>query len=76
MDGPVGEPNMEGISIGGRVGGDGLDAELAAGADDTHRHLSSVRDEDAPEHQRAPAARSARAKSAQKGDALGTVRRL
>src|SRR5881296_594263 len=61
VDRLVGEPHRERIGIRLRVGDDGADAELAAGADDPQRDLAPVRDEDLMEHlyrARAPGARS------------------
>ena len=47
----VGEADVEALAVGGRVHGDGLDAELAAGADDADRDLAAVGDQDALEHE-------------------------
>src|SRR5690606_17109658 len=49
-DALVGQPHMHGIGIGGRVHGDGLDAELLARAQDAQRDLAAVGDEDLVEH--------------------------
>ena len=46
----VGEAHDGGLGVGGRVDGDGLDAELAAGARDAQRDLAAVRDQDLLEH--------------------------
>jgi hypothetical protein len=46
----VGEANVERVTVGRRVDGDGLDAELTAGPDDPDGDLASVRDQDAAEH--------------------------
>jgi len=46
----VGHPDVERLSLGGRVDGDGLDAELVERADDADRDLTPVRNEDAGEH--------------------------
>ena len=46
----VGEPHMHGVGVGGRVDGDGRDAELLRGAQDAQRDLAPVRDEDLVEH--------------------------
>ena len=49
-DGAVGEGDMEAVAVGGGVDRDGLDAELAAGADDADGNLAAVGDQDAAEH--------------------------
>ena len=46
----VGEPHVEGIPVELGVHGDGLDAELASGADDAHCDLAAVGDQDLLEH--------------------------
>jgi hypothetical protein len=50
-DGLVGLPQVERVRVRLRVHGDGLDAELAAGADDALGDLAAVGDQDPPEHQ-------------------------
>ena len=45
-DGAVGEPHPGALAVGGRVDGDGLEAELVAGADHAHGDLAPVGDED------------------------------
>jgi hypothetical protein len=50
LDGLVGERDVERVSVGGRVHGDGVDAELPAGADDPNCSFAAVGDQDAPEH--------------------------
>ena len=50
VHGPIGGGDMRGADIGVRVDRDGLDAELAACADDAQRDLAAVRDEDAFDH--------------------------
>ena len=50
MNRAVGEADVEALAVGGRVHGDGLDAELAAGADDADGDLAAVGDQDALEH--------------------------
>ena len=49
-DALVGEADMHGVAVGGRVDRDGLDAELLAGAQDAERDLAAVGDEDFLEH--------------------------
>ena len=46
----VGEPDVQRVLVGLGVDGDGLDAELAAGADDAQRDLAAVGDQDFLEH--------------------------
>ena len=46
----VGEPHVQRVLVGLRIDGDGLDAQLAAGADDAQRDLSAVGDQDFLEH--------------------------
>jgi hypothetical protein len=46
----VGEPHVERLAIGLGEHGDGLDLELAAGAQDAKRDLPAVGDEDLSEH--------------------------
>ena len=53
--GLVGEAHVERARVGLGVDGDGLDAELAAGAQDAQRDLAAVGDEDLLEHRRRPA---------------------
>ena len=48
--GEVREHDVQRVGVGVAVHGDGLDAHLAAGADDAHRDLAPVRDEQAFEH--------------------------
>ena len=43
--GLVGDLHVQGVLVRGRVHGDGLDAHLAARADDAHGNLAAVRDE-------------------------------
>ena len=47
----LGEADVEALAVGGRVHGDGLDAELATGADDADRDLAAVGDQDPLEHE-------------------------
>ena len=47
----VGEPDMHGIGIGGRMHRDRADAHLAAGAQDAQRDLATVGDQDLVEHE-------------------------
>src|SRR5439155_13622198 len=49
-DGPVREPHVERVVVGGRVDGDGLDVQLVQRANDAHGDLASIRDENALEH--------------------------
>ena len=42
-DGFIGEANVQRVAIGFAVDGDGLDAELLAGADDAQGNLPAVR---------------------------------
>ena len=49
-DALVGEPDMHGVGVGGRVHGDRRDAELLAGAEHPERDLAAVGDEDFVEH--------------------------
>ena len=49
-DGPVREPHVERVLVGGRVDGDGLDVQLVQRANHAHGDLASVRDENALEH--------------------------
>ena len=46
----VGEPHVQRVLVRLGVDGDGLDAQLAAGADDAQRDLSAVGDQDFLEH--------------------------
>ena len=46
----VGEPHVQGVLVGLRIDRDGLDAELAAGADHPQGDLAAVGDEDFLEH--------------------------
>src|SRR5262249_53311708 len=50
-DALVGHTHMHGVAVGGRVDGDGLDAQFLAGAQHAERDLAPVRDEDLLEHQ-------------------------
>ena len=45
VEGLVGEPHVQRRAVGVGVDGDGLDAELAAGADDADRDLAAVGDQ-------------------------------
>ena len=54
----VGVPQVQRVLVDLGVDGDGLDAELLAGADDPQGDLAPVRDENALEHRRAQAASS------------------
>ena len=47
----VREADVQGVFVGLRVDRDGLDAELAAGADDAQRDLPAVSDQDFLEHE-------------------------
>ena len=47
----VGEPHVQRVLVGLGVHGDGLDAELAARADDPQGNLAAIRDQDLVEHQ-------------------------
>src|ERR1700733_438817 len=49
-DGLVGEQHVLGVEIGGRVNCDGLDAELAAGAQDPKSDLAAISDDDLFNH--------------------------
>jgi hypothetical protein len=49
-NGLVGSRNKRQIAVGIRVDGDALDPELATGADDAERNLSSIRDEQPLKH--------------------------
>jgi hypothetical protein len=51
-DALVGKADMHRVGVGRRVDGDGGDAELLAGAEDTKRDLSAVGDQDLREHGR------------------------
>ena len=51
-DGTVGQADVQGLLVRGRVDGHGLDAQLVGGADHADRDLAPVGDEDAPEHAR------------------------
>ena len=51
----VGEADVQRVLVGLGVDGDGLDAELAAGADDAQGDLAAVGDEDFLEHDGAAA---------------------
>ena len=46
----VGEADVQRVFVGLRVDRDRLDAELAAGEDDPHRHFAAVRDQNFLEH--------------------------
>src|SRR6185295_16410995 len=46
----VGEPHMHGVGVGGRVDGDGRDAEFLGGAQNPQRDLAPIGDEDFVEH--------------------------
>ena len=48
----VGEPHMHGVGVGGRMHGDGRDAELLAGAQHAQRDLAAIGYEDFFEHRR------------------------
>ena len=77
VDGPVGEPDVQRVAVGGRVHGDGLDPELAAGADDADRDLAAVGDQDAARTRRRRAfvtARNAPARSARHACAFSAIR--
>ena len=50
--GAIGEPHVERVLVGGRVDGDGLDAELVQRPDHADGDLAAVRDEDSVEHWR------------------------
>ena len=50
-DALVGELDMHGVGIGGRVHGDSRDAELLARPQDTQGDLAAIRDQDLVEHQ-------------------------
>ena len=58
----VGKPHVQRVLVGLRIDGDGLDAELAAGADDAQRDLAAVGDQNLVEHQR-PATFTANSRS-------------
>src|SRR5690606_15229727 len=45
----VGEAHVQGVGVDVRVDGDGLEAELVAGADDAYGDLAAIRDEDTTE---------------------------
>ena len=47
----VGEADVQRILVGLRIDGDGLDAELAAGADDAQGDFAAISDEDFLEHE-------------------------
>src|SRR5437868_73986 len=49
-DGFIGEANVQRVAVGVTVDGDGLDAQLFAGADDPQGNLAAVRNEDFLEH--------------------------
>ena len=49
-DALVGEAHVHGVGVGGRMHGDGRDAELLAGALDAQRDLAAVGDQDLVEH--------------------------
>ena len=49
-DALVGEAHMHGVGVGGRMHGDGGDAQLLAGALDAQRDLAAVGDQDLVEH--------------------------
>src|ERR1043165_6923532 len=49
-DALVGEADMHGVGVAGRVDGDRLDAHVAAGAVDAQRDLAAVGDQDLLEH--------------------------
>ena len=46
----VSEAHVQGIAVGLRIHGDGLDAHLAAGANDAHGDFTAVRDENFLNH--------------------------
>ena len=46
----VGEPHVHGVGVGGRMHGDGLDAELLAGAQHPQRDLAAIGDQDFFKH--------------------------
>ena len=52
-DALVGEADVHGVGVGGRMHRHGGDAELLAGAQDAERDLAAVGDEDLVEHRRA-----------------------
>src|SRR6185295_1410314 len=47
---PVGESDVHGVGVGGRVHGDRLDSELVRRPDDAHGDLAPVCNEDSREH--------------------------
>ena len=49
-DALVGQPHVHGVGVGGRVHGDGRNAELLAGAQHPERDLAAVGDQDFVEH--------------------------
>ncbi len=51
-DALVGEADMHGVGVGGRMDGDGLDAEFLAGAQDAQGDFAAIGDEDLVEHAR------------------------
>ena len=58
-DAGIGEADVHRLGVGGRMDRDGLDADLAAGADDPERDLAAIGDQDLVEHRggRRPATR-------------------
>ena len=46
----IGQAHMHGLLVGGRMDGDGRDAELAAGAQDAQGDFAAIGDEDLVEH--------------------------
>src|SRR5919201_1309355 len=51
-DSSIGDARVQRALVGGRVDGDGLDAEFVQRTNDAHRDLAAVRNQDAREHQR------------------------
>ena len=49
-DGLIRQQNVLGVEIGGRVHGDRLDSQLAAGSQDAKRNLAAVGDDDFLDH--------------------------
>ena len=49
-DGFVGEAHVQAVAVGFRIDGDGLDAQILAGADDANGDLAAIGDQDFLEH--------------------------
>jgi hypothetical protein len=49
-NGFVGEAHVQAVAVGFRINGDGADSQVLARADDAHRNLATIGDQDFLEH--------------------------